>query len=64
MVAIEEARGTADWCRVEHDVALAVHELNTSFERPLLVLHGGPDWDHSYLREPLCRREANVDYCF
>ncbi len=21
--------------------------------RPLLVIHGGPDWDHSYLREPL-----------
>ncbi|CAN5423865.1 hypothetical protein BH24ACT9_BH24ACT9_01640 [soil metagenome] len=20
--------------------------------------------DHSYLREPLCRGEANVDYCF
>jgi pimeloyl-ACP methyl ester carboxylesterase len=20
---------------------------------PLLVIHGGPDWDHSYLREPL-----------
>ncbi|WP_051451691.1 alpha/beta fold hydrolase [Actinospica robiniae] len=22
-------------------------------ERALLVVHGGPDWDHSYLREPL-----------
>ncbi len=22
-------------------------------ERTLLVIHGGPDWDHSYLREPL-----------
>ena len=22
-------------------------------DRPLLILHGGPDWDHSYLREPL-----------
>src|ERR1700730_18537040 len=20
---------------------------------PLLVIHGGPDWDHTYLREPL-----------
>lgn len=24
-------------------------------DRTLLVLHGGPDWDHSYLREPLDR---------
>lgn len=23
--------------------------------RTLLVIHGGPDWDHSYLREPLSR---------
>lgn len=22
---------------------------------PLLVIHGGPDWDHTYLREPLSR---------
>jgi pimeloyl-ACP methyl ester carboxylesterase len=25
-------------------------------ERAVLVIHGGPDWDHSYLREPLDRR--------
>ena len=24
-------------------------------DRALLVIHGGPDWDHSYLREPLDR---------
>jgi pimeloyl-ACP methyl ester carboxylesterase len=24
-------------------------------ERTLLVVHGGADWDHSYLREPLSR---------
>src|SRR5215467_13862764 len=24
-------------------------------DRALLVIHGGPDWDHSYLREPLGR---------
>jgi pimeloyl-ACP methyl ester carboxylesterase len=24
-------------------------------ERTLLVIHGGPDWDHSYLRQPLAR---------
>lgn len=24
-------------------------------DRSLLVIHGGPDWDHSYLREPVLR---------
>lgn len=24
-------------------------------DRSLLVIHGGPDWDHTYLREPLIR---------
>lgn len=24
-------------------------------DRALLVIHGGPDWDHSYLRDPLIR---------
>lgn len=24
-------------------------------ERTLLVIHGGPDWDHTYLREPLAQ---------
>jgi pimeloyl-ACP methyl ester carboxylesterase len=24
-------------------------------DRTLLVIHGGPDWDHSYLRQPLAR---------
>jgi pimeloyl-ACP methyl ester carboxylesterase len=24
-------------------------------DRALLVIHGGPDWDHSYLRDPLSR---------
>jgi pimeloyl-ACP methyl ester carboxylesterase len=23
-------------------------------DQTLLVIHGGPDWDHTYLREPLC----------
>ena len=27
-------------------------------DRPLLILHGGPDWDHSYLREPLLQLGA------
>lgn len=39
--------------QVEGDVALAVHELGTGVEHTLLVVHGGPDWDHSYLRRPL-----------
>jgi pimeloyl-ACP methyl ester carboxylesterase len=35
------------------DVTLFVAETRGSAEPPLLVIHGGPDWDHSYLREPL-----------
>lgn len=32
------------------DVALFVHELGNADESPpLLVVHGGPDWDHTYL---------------
>ncbi|GAA1459396.1 alpha/beta hydrolase [Nocardiopsis exhalans] len=27
---------------------------------PLLVVHGGPDWDHSYLRQPLDRLGRHV----
>jgi pimeloyl-ACP methyl ester carboxylesterase len=30
-------------------------ELTPPMMRALLVIHGGPDWDHSYLREPLDR---------
>lgn len=37
----------------EPDVIVVVHELAETDQRPLLVVHGGPDWDHSYLREPL-----------
>jgi pimeloyl-ACP methyl ester carboxylesterase len=40
---------------VESDVALAVHEMAPTGKNPLLVIHGGPDWDHSYLRKPLCQ---------
>ncbi|MEV0236373.1 alpha/beta hydrolase [Nonomuraea sp. NPDC050786] len=32
---------------------LYVREFDGSAERTLLVIHGGPDWDHSYLLEPL-----------
>ena len=33
-------------------------------ERTLLVIHGGPDWDHSYLREPLIRLADAVHLLF
>lgn len=32
---------------------LFVAETAGPAERTLLVVHGGPDWDHTYLREPL-----------
>ncbi|GAA3990897.1 3-oxoadipate enol-lactonase [Allokutzneria multivorans] len=35
------------------DVALFVARTEGPADRTLLVVHGGPDWDHSYLREPL-----------
>jgi pimeloyl-ACP methyl ester carboxylesterase len=38
---------------VEPDVELFVAETAGPAERTVLVIHGGPDWDHSYLREPL-----------
>jgi pimeloyl-ACP methyl ester carboxylesterase len=34
-------------------VRLFVAQCGDPADRPLLVIHGGPDWDHSYLREPL-----------
>ncbi|MFI8179572.1 alpha/beta hydrolase [Actinacidiphila glaucinigra] len=34
-------------------VDLFVVQSDGSVERPLLVIHGGPDWDHTYLREPV-----------
>ncbi|MET8863418.1 alpha/beta hydrolase [Nonomuraea sp. NPDC004580] len=34
---------------------LHVREFDGPAERTLLVIHGGPDWDHSYLVEPLNR---------
>ncbi|GLZ34714.1 hydrolase [Lentzea sp. NBRC 105346] len=29
-------------------------------DRPLLVIHGGPDWDHTYLRSPVDKVPAHV----
>jgi pimeloyl-ACP methyl ester carboxylesterase len=34
-------------------VELLVTQTTGPADRALLVIHGGPDWDHSYLREPL-----------
>jgi pimeloyl-ACP methyl ester carboxylesterase len=36
-------------------VRLFVAQSQGPVDRALLVIHGGPDWDHSYLREPLDR---------
>jgi pimeloyl-ACP methyl ester carboxylesterase len=36
-------------------VELFVAQSTASADAGLLVLHGGPDWDHTYLREPLQR---------
>jgi pimeloyl-ACP methyl ester carboxylesterase len=36
-------------------VRLFVAQSQGPADRALLVVHGGPDWDHSYLREPLHR---------
>ncbi len=35
------------------EVALFVSRSEGPSDRTLLVIHGGPDWDHSYLRKPL-----------
>lgn len=40
----------------EHPVVeLFVRRSAGPAHRPLLVIHGGPDWDHTYLLEPLVR---------
>jgi pimeloyl-ACP methyl ester carboxylesterase len=38
---------------VDPPVELLVASTAGPAERTVLVIHGGPDWDHSYLREPL-----------
>ena len=40
---------------VTPDVTLFVAQTPGSTGTPLLVIHGGPDWDHTYLRDPLHR---------
>ena len=44
-------------------VELVARELPGPAERTLLVVHGGPDWDHSYLVEPLRRRPGSGGCC-
>jgi pimeloyl-ACP methyl ester carboxylesterase len=39
----------------EPAVELFVAQSSGPHERTLLVIHGGPDWDHTYLREPLAQ---------
>ncbi|AUG82177.1 proline iminopeptidase [Kitasatospora sp. MMS16-BH015] len=39
----------------EPPVELFVARSRNSRREPLLVIHGGPDWDHTYLRTPLSR---------
>ena len=39
----------------EPAVELFVAQTPGPAERTLLVIHGGPDWDHTYLREPLAQ---------
>lgn len=43
--------------RVSEDPGVELFTAQTAGpdDRALLVIHGGPDWDHSYLRDPLIR---------
>ncbi|WP_017584854.1 alpha/beta fold hydrolase [Nocardiopsis ganjiahuensis] len=41
--------------RENPEVSLFCSSLGPPGDTPLLVVHGGPDWDHSYLRQPLDR---------
>ena len=50
MIFDSEVRVSAD-----PEVTLFVAETRGPAEPPLLVIHGGPDWDHSFLRAPLDR---------
>ena len=45
-------------------VELFVAESKGPASRSLLVIHGGPDWDHSYLREPLLQLEGVLRLVF
>lgn len=58
MVPGRRAGGFAErLVRVSADpaVELFTAQVPGPADRALLVIHGGPDWDHSYLRQPLAR---------
>jgi len=46
--------------RVPGEAEIFVAWQEGSSERTLLALHGGPDWDHSYLRDPLERLDRRL----
>ena len=43
----------------EPEIFVAWQE-GTADDRTLLAIHGGPDWDHSYLRDPLERLDCRL----
>jgi len=43
---------------VKPHVELLVAQSPGPSDRALLVIHGGPDWDHTYLREPLAQLDG------
>lgn len=55
-------RGVREYVTVRRrpEVRLFCASLGPAQGVPLLVVHGGPDWDHSYLRHPLDGLERPV----
>ena len=62
---ITPVREDRSWLRVG-DVDLYVVTLGARGGTPLVVVHGGPDWDHSYLLGPMKRiaRERRLTLLF
>src|SRR5947208_4539690 len=54
MVHHAPVRIAGSWVRIR-DVDLYVVSLGAQKGIPLVVIHGGPDWDHSYLLRPINR---------
>ncbi|MFC5826992.1 alpha/beta fold hydrolase [Nonomuraea insulae] len=50
--------------RVSDDSVVELFTVRVPGSDPLLVIHGGPDWDHTYLREPLVRLADRHDVIF
>lgn len=53
-----------DRIRVSAEVELFVARSPGPRDRTLLVIHGGPCWDHTYLREPLIRLASHHQLVF